>query len=82
VAFFLDPHSCIYVVQGGEAIGFGAHEKLHKKWTDERHLFGGFSITTLNTLPERVRATGTVYWEARYRDRAPPNLIKAVVGED
>ncbi len=81
-AFFLDPHSRIYVVQGGETIGFEDHEKLHKQWTDERHLFDGFSITPLNTAPERVRATGTVYWEARYRDRPPPNLIKAVVGED
>lgn len=81
-AFFLDPHSRIYVVQGGETISFPEHEKLHKQWTDERHLFGGFSITTLNAAPERVRATGTVYWEARYRDRPLPNLIKAVVGED
>lgn len=81
-AFFLYPDSRIYVVQGGETISFPEHEKLHKQWTDERHLFGGFSIATINTAPERVRATGTVYWEARYRDRPPPNLIKAVVGED
>jgi hypothetical protein len=39
-------------------------------------------LTVLKTAPERVRATGTVYWEAEYRDRPRPNVIKAVVGED
>jgi hypothetical protein len=81
-AFFLDPNARIYVVQGGETISFPEHEKLHRQWTNERHLFGAFNITTLNANPERVRATGTVYWEAQYRDRPPPNVIKAVVGED
>jgi hypothetical protein len=81
-AFFLDPNSRIVVVQGGETISFPEHETLHKQWTNERHLFGRFNITTLNAKPERVRATGTVYWEAQYRDRPPPNVIKAVVGED
>jgi hypothetical protein len=81
-AFFLHPQSRIYVVQGGETISFEEHEKLHKQWTDEHHLFGGFNLSVINTAPERVRATGTVYWDAQYRDRPPPNVIRAIVGED
>jgi hypothetical protein len=29
-----------------------------------------------------VRAIGTVYWQAEFRGRPAPNVIKAVVGED
>jgi hypothetical protein len=29
-----------------------------------------------------VRAVGTVYWQAEFRGRPAPNIIKAVVGED
>jgi hypothetical protein len=38
-------------------------------------------LTPLNASPERVRATGTVHWQA-FRGRPAPNVIKAVVGED
>src|ERR1700744_6408429 len=55
-AFFLDPQSRIYVMQGGETIGFPDHETLHRQWFNERHVFGSFSITPLSTAPERVRA--------------------------
>jgi hypothetical protein len=39
-------------------------------------------LTPLNASPERVRATGTVYWQAEIAGRPAPNVIKAVVGED
>jgi len=39
-------------------------------------------LTLLRALPERVRATGTVYWQAELAGRPAPNVIKAVVGED
>ena len=81
-AFFVFPESRIYVMEGGETIGFEQHQRLHRQWTNERHIFGDFNLTLLNGAPERVRATGTVYWEAEYRDRPKPNVIKAVVGED
>ena len=29
-----------------------------------------------------MRAMGTVYWQAEFRGRPAPNVIKAVVGED
>ena len=41
-----------------------------------------FDLTPLNASPERVRARGTVYWQAEFSGRPPPNVIKAVVGED
>ena len=44
--------------------------------------FGHFDVTPLNASPERVRATGTVYWQAEFAGRPAPNVIKAVVGED
>ena len=47
-----------------------------------RHAFGHFDLTPLNEAPERVRARGTVYWQAEFPGRLPPNVIKAVVGED
>lgn len=81
-SFFLHSHARIYVLQGGETIGLEDHKKLHSQWTHERHLLGQFALTTLSTKPERIRATGTVYWEASYRGRPEPNTIKAVVGED
>ena len=43
---------------------------------------GHFDLTPLNASPERVRARGTVYWQAEFPDRPAPNVIKAVVGED
>lgn len=81
-AFFLHPNARIHVMLGGETIALDAHQILHRQWTNERHSFGPFTLTVLNAAPERVRATGTVYWEAEYRDRPGSNLIKAVVGED
>lgn len=81
-ACFLDPHARIHIVQSGDAIGLEDHAKLHRQWTNERHHFGHFTLAALNTAPERARATGTVYWQAEYRDGPRPNVIRAVVGED
>jgi hypothetical protein len=81
-AFFLDPNARIHVVSRGATIGFDEHCKLHAQWSNEVHRFGDFSVTPLNDSPERARATGSVYWQAECRDRPPPNVIKAVVGED
>jgi hypothetical protein len=80
--FFLDPHARIYIPEAGETIDFAEHHRLHAQWVNEVHVFGNFSLTELKTAPERVRATGRVYWEAEYPDRPPPNVIRAVVGED
>ncbi len=81
-AYFLDPNSRIQILEIGVAYSFEEHHKLHAQWIDEVHRLGPFVLTTLNTSPPRVRAIGTVYWEAELPGRPPPNVIKAVVGED
>jgi hypothetical protein len=81
-AFFLDRHSRIYVLWNGTSIDFEEHQNLHAQWINELHRFGHFELTPLNASPERVRATGTVYWEAEFVGKPAPNVIKAVVGED
>jgi hypothetical protein len=71
-------------VPDGQAFSLEDHRLLHTRWTAEKHLLGDFHLTSISETPPRVRAVGTVYWEARYID-APssgPPLIKAVVGED
>jgi len=80
--FFFDPHARIYVVWNGATISLEDHEKLHAQWINEHHRFGHFDLTPLNASPERVRARGTVYWQAEFPERPAPNVIKAVVGED
>jgi len=68
----------------GQAFSLEDHRLLHTKWTAEKHLLGDFHLTSISDAPPRVRAVGTVYWEAKYSE-APssgPSLIKAVVGED
>lgn len=81
-AFFLDPNARIHVLANGATFGFEEHQKLHTQWINEVHRFGHFVVTPLNDSPERVRATGSVYWQAEFAGRPAPNVIKAVVGED
>jgi hypothetical protein len=71
-------------VPDGEAFSLEDHRMLHTRWTAEKHLPGDFDLTSISDTPPRVRAVGTVYWEARYIEAPPsgPSLIKAVVGED
>jgi hypothetical protein len=80
--FFLDPHARIYIAWNGATISLEDHERLHAQWINEHHSFGHFDVTPLNASPERVRARGTVYWQAEFPERPPQNVIKAVVGED
>jgi hypothetical protein len=81
-AFFLHPNPLIYVLATGVAISLDDHHRVHAQWVDEVYHFGPFNLTVLSTLPSRVRARGTVYWQAEYAGRPAPNVIKAVVGED
>lgn len=80
--YFLYAHARIYVAWNGATISLKEHETLHAQWINEHHAFGHFDLTELNASPERVRARGTVYWQAEFPERSPPKLIKAVVGED
>ena len=72
----------IYIAWNGATISLEDHETLHAQWINEYHSFGHFDLTPLNASPERVRARGTVYWQAEFPQRPPQNVIKAVVGED
>ena len=74
--FFLDPHARIYIAWNGATISLKEHETLHAQWIDEHHSFGHFDLTELNASPERVRARGTVYWQAEFPG-APPPALKA-----
>jgi hypothetical protein len=77
---FLDEQARIYIVWNGVTFSLEEHHEL--QWINERHQFGRFSLTPLSASPERVRAVDTVYWQAEFRGRPAPNVIKAVVGED
>ena len=81
-AFFLAPDARIYIVWNGATLDLDEHHKLHARWTNELHRSGDFTLTALSASPERVRAVGSVYWQAEYKGRPAPNVIKAVVGED
>ena len=72
--FFLDPHARIYIAWNGATISLKEHETLHAQWIDEHHSFGHFDLTELNASPERVRARGTVYWQAGFRSVRAPNV--------
>lgn len=72
-AFFLDIHSRIYVLSNGTTFSFEEHHEPHAQWIDELHRFGHFRLTPLNASPERVRATGTVFWQAEFAARPAPN---------
>jgi hypothetical protein len=80
---FRYPDSRIYVPDG-KAFSLQEHQDLHTQWTSEKHEFGKFRIIPLSDNPPRVRAVGTLYWEARYIEDIPAEaaVIKAVVGED
>lgn len=79
--FFAIESPRIYITSSGFSCNMAEHEKLHQQWIDEQHAFGNFNITPLSQKPERVRATGSVYWQATYKNK-PDQVIKAVVGED
>ena len=67
--FFLDSHAGIYVAWNGATINLKEHETLHAQWINEHHSFGHFDLTELNASPDRVRARGTVYWQAEFPER-------------
>jgi hypothetical protein len=71
-----------YVIWNGVTFSLEQHYELHTQWINERHEFGHFALTPLNASPERIRATGTVFWQVECKGRPAPNVIKAVVGED
>jgi len=80
---FLYPDARIHAPDG-QAFSLEEHRLLHQQWIDESHQLGDFALTTLCEDPCRIHASGTVYWQARYRESpaSGSGVIKAVVGED
>jgi hypothetical protein len=81
-AFFLRPEEARVFVPHGEDISLQSNYEIHQKLTDEVHVaLDPWDITPLSDEPERVRASGAVYWEGRLVN-STDGLIKCVVGED
>jgi hypothetical protein len=81
-AFFLYPDEARVFVPHGEDISLQSNYEIHQKLTDEVHIaLDPWDITPLSDEPERVRASGAVYWEGRLVNSTDA-LIKCVVGED
>src|SRR5260221_10420431 len=76
-AFFLHPNPLIYVMATGVAISLDDHHRVHAQWVDEVYHFGPFNLTVLSTLPSRVRARGTVYWQGGHTRWAGPRSSRA-----
>lgn len=79
-SLYLYPHSR-FIMPDGTSMDFVHHHKMHIKWCDERHECGTLYMTPLCDQPPRVRVECTVYWEARYKNKEPKQVIKTVVGK-
>lgn len=65
-----------------DARAFAGNGQSYSLGVKERHVLGSFQLTPINGSPERVRADGTVYWEARHKEGPSDGaLISMVVGE-
>ncbi len=72
----------LIITPDGGYFDMSAHRSLHKKFSYESHQIGEFNLVQLSDSPERARATGWVYFEARYHDPKKEGLLKSIVGED
>ena len=70
-----------FIMPDGASMDMTYHHQMHTKWCDERHECGKLYLTPLCESPHRVRVEGTVYWEARYKNKEPKQVIKTVVGK-
>ena len=63
----------------GEDMTLQQNYELHRKLTDEKHWSVGWDVTPLCDKPERARAVGAFYWQARVAGRPESELIKALL---
>ncbi len=68
-----------FIMPDGSSMDMTDHYKMHLQWCDEKHQCGQLYLKTLSQDPDRVQVTGTVYWEARYKDAKDRATIKTVV---
>jgi hypothetical protein len=79
--FFLHPDPTLFLLRGDD-MTLQQNYELHQKLTDEKHWSVAWDVTPLCDKPERARATGTAYWEARVIGKPQGGLIKAFLYED
>ena len=79
--FFLHPNPTLYLLRGDDMTPQQNYE-LHQKLTDEEHRSIRWDITQLCDKPDRARAVGVVYWQARIIGKPRDNLIKAYLFEE
>ena len=74
--FFLHPNPTLFLLRGDD-MTLQQNWELHQKLTDQKHQSMGWDVTPLCAKPERARAVGTVYWQARVVGKPADQLIKA-----
>lgn len=81
-AFFLYSDARLCVPHAREYT-FQEHYELHLQFEDERFIDPPeWEITQLRTDPDRARAIGNVYWEARPVTEPAGSLLKVMVREE
>lgn len=81
-AHFVDPARAQLVAPDGSHFTITSHRELHRRFLDEKHVLGDFELVQISSAPERARAKGWVYFEARYKDAPERGLLKSIVGEE
>ena len=75
--FFINP---FILIPDGQLMSLEAHQAMHLDFKDETHQWREMSVVPICEDPERVRATGSVAWEASFSD-GRPGRIRSVVEE-
>ena len=71
----------IYIAWNGATISLEDHDTLHAQWINEHPSFPAISISRRSMHHRAVRARDSLL-TGGVSGRPPPNVIKAVVGED
>lgn len=72
----------LLIAPDGSYFDMHTHRQLHKRFCYEHHKIGEFKLIQLSESPERARAKGWVYFEAKYNDQKSDGLLKSIVGEE
>jgi hypothetical protein len=72
----------LIIAPDGSYFDMHTHRQLHKRFSYEHHTIGEFKLIQLSEHPERARAKGWVYFEAKYNNQKNDGLLKSIVGEE
>lgn len=78
---FVSPNPQL-VAPDGTWFDAASHQRLHERFSNEKHILGEFELVQICDDPERARAKGWVYFEALYKDHPERGLLKSIVGEE